>query len=81
MTENGETMNRRDFLFETGGGLGGIALACLLGEENAYADGKPNAALNGGLHHTANCVLASSRLKHEYWMRILTQIPTSVNSY
>ena len=52
-------MNRREFLFDTGGGLGGIALACLLGEENAFADGgnsKPNlsrAALNGGLHHSA----------------------------
>ena len=49
-------MNRREFLFEAGGGLGGIALASLLGEEQAYADGKPNssrAALNGGLHHRA----------------------------
>jgi hypothetical protein len=49
-------MNRRDFLFQAGGGLGGIALASLLGEEQAYADGKTpqtRAALNGGLHHRA----------------------------
>ncbi len=49
-------MNRRDFLFNAGGGLGGIALACLLGEDDAFADGKPNparVALNGGLHHKA----------------------------
>lgn len=49
-------MNRRDFLFDIGGGLGGIALASLLGEEQARADGKTpvlRAALNGGLHHRA----------------------------
>ncbi|MEP6757306.1 MAG: DUF1501 domain-containing protein, partial [Chthonomonadales bacterium] len=42
-------MNRREFLFEAGGGLGGIALACLLGEEQTLAQtGLPN-----GIHHSA----------------------------
>jgi len=36
-------MNRREFLFHSGGGLGGVALAALLGAENARAD--------GGVHH------------------------------
>jgi hypothetical protein len=51
-----EQMDRRSFLWKAGGGLGGIALACLLGEEGAFADGTPapsRAALNGGLHHKA----------------------------
>jgi hypothetical protein len=41
-------MNRRDFLWRSGGGLGGVALAALLGEENllAGAEGK-----TVGLHH------------------------------
>ena len=30
-------MNRRDFLFCSGGGLGGIALASLLGQESLLA--------------------------------------------
>lgn len=30
-------MNRRDFLFTSGGGLGGIALASLLGQESLLA--------------------------------------------
>src|SRR4051794_20765296 len=50
-------MDRRQFLFDTGGGLGGVALAWLLGTESALADGSANAsqrpALNGGLHHPA----------------------------
>ncbi|WP_435017230.1 DUF1501 domain-containing protein [Tundrisphaera sp. TA3] len=42
-------MNRRDFLWQSGGGLGGIALASLLGAEDARAGGglRPD----GGLHH------------------------------
>jgi Protein of unknown function (DUF1501) len=43
-------MNRRDFLFQSGGGLGGIALAQLLCE--AYADA-PRSDLDGGVHHKA----------------------------
>jgi Protein of unknown function (DUF1501) len=41
-------MNRRDFLWHSGGGLGGIALAALLGRGGAIAaDRRPD----GGLHH------------------------------
>ncbi len=36
-------MNRREFLFHSGGGLGGVALAALLGADSARAD--------GGVHH------------------------------
>ena len=39
-------MNRRDFLWNFGGGLGGIALAGLLGESGLLAD------TPSGLHHT-----------------------------
>ena len=37
--------SRRDFLWHSGGGLGGIALAALLGKDGLLAD--------GGLHHKA----------------------------
>ena len=40
-------MNRRDFLWNYGGGLGGIALAGLLGESGLLAD------TPSGLHHQA----------------------------
>jgi hypothetical protein len=41
-------MDRREFLWHAGGGLGGIALASLLGESGALADApRPD----GGLHH------------------------------
>jgi hypothetical protein len=41
-------MNRRDFLFQSGGGLGGLALTTLLGEAGLFAsDKRPD----GGLHH------------------------------
>ena len=44
----GADMNRRDFLWHSGGGLGGIALAALLGRDGALAaDRRPD----GGLHH------------------------------
>ena len=42
-------MNRRDFLFHSGGGLGGIALASLLGADALLADAPKRA--DGGLHH------------------------------
>src|SRR6266852_313173 len=48
-------LERREFLWQAGGGLGGIALAYLLGQEGLLADG-PNQSrsdLNGGLHHRA----------------------------
>ncbi len=50
-------MDRREFLWQAGGGLGGVALSYLLGMEGALADtpanGKRRAELNGGLHHKA----------------------------
>ncbi len=44
-------MNRREFLWHSGGGLGGIALAQLLGGDGLLASGDPK--LNGGRHHPA----------------------------
>ena len=44
--------SRRDFLWHTGGGLGGIALAQILAESGLLAD-SPKPQLNGGLHHPA----------------------------
>ena len=47
-------MNRRDFLWQSGGGLGGIALAALLAEEDARAGASspaPKLRPDGGLHH------------------------------
>lgn len=46
-------MKRRDFLWNLGGGLGGIALSALLAQDGVCADAKPRADLNGGLHHPA----------------------------
>ncbi|MBM3979371.1 MAG: DUF1501 domain-containing protein [Planctomycetes bacterium] len=43
------TPSRREALFHTGGGLGGVALAHLI----ATAGPKPDPALDGGLHHRA----------------------------
>lgn len=43
--------NRRDFLWQSGGGLGGIALAALLGSENAHATPASPGKLGGVLHH------------------------------
>src|SRR5579859_3210968 len=47
--------DRREFLWQAGGGLGGIALACLLSQEGLLANGpsRPRAEFNGGLHHRA----------------------------
>lgn len=48
------THSRRDFLFSSGGGLGGLALAQLLAEAGELPGSpKPNPAFNGGLHHIA----------------------------
>jgi hypothetical protein len=54
----GNLTSRRDFLWRLGGGLGGIALAHLLGEEGLLAGPdrqalRPRADLDGGLHHRA----------------------------
>ncbi len=50
-------ITRREALWKVGGGLGGIALAHLLGREQLIAGTdalvKPRADLNGGLHHPA----------------------------
>src|SRR5213082_1901563 len=48
-------MHRRDFLWRSGGGLGGIALAYLLGRDRLLAEPPvtPRRDLNGGLHHKA----------------------------
>ncbi|MFL5243523.1 MAG: DUF1501 domain-containing protein [Gemmataceae bacterium] len=49
--------SRRRFLWHSGGGLGGIALAYLLGQDGLLAADKPvgkgKPELNGGLHHKA----------------------------
>jgi hypothetical protein len=44
---------RRQFLGDIASGLGGIALASLLGEGRALAGSAPNPEFNGGLHHRA----------------------------
>jgi hypothetical protein len=45
---------RRDFLWQLGGGLGGVALAQLLGAQGLLADTpRPRPDFNGGLHHKA----------------------------
>lgn len=43
-------LSRRDWLWRAGGGLGGIALASLVGADESP---RPAAALDGGLHHRA----------------------------
>ncbi len=55
-----KTIPRRDLLWRLGGGLGGIALASMLGEDGLLAGTertsekpRPRADLNGGLHHRA----------------------------
>ncbi|HUY32792.1 MAG TPA: DUF1501 domain-containing protein [Pirellulales bacterium] len=55
MTENKSTPTRREFLWRLGGGLGGVALAQLLGEGGLLADTATARAaeFNGGLHHPA----------------------------
>jgi hypothetical protein len=46
---------RRSFLWQSGGGLGGIALAHVLGRDGLLdaAQARPRVDLNGGLHHRA----------------------------
>ncbi len=49
-------LNRRELLWSAGGGLGGVALAHLLGRHDLLAATErphPRADLNGGLHHPA----------------------------
>ena len=75
MLANRTGPSRRDFLWRSGGGLGGVALACLLAEDRAFADTlKSRAELNGGLHHRAKaqlpCPLCDSGQKHTRRRRI-----------
>ncbi len=42
-------MNRRDFLWQSGGGLGGIALAAMLAQDDVLAG--PMLRPDGGIHH------------------------------
>ncbi len=50
----GSHLDRRSWLWHAGGGLGGIALSWLLGEQGLLAAAPaPRAGLNGGLHHRA----------------------------
>ncbi len=55
---NSTSINRRHFLWQAGGGLGGVALAYLLGRDGLLAAepmnyGKGRPEFNGGLHHMA----------------------------
>src|SRR5437762_13976423 len=52
--EDARLVDRREFLWRFGGGLGGIALVHLLGQNGLLAGVAPaRAELNGGLHHRA----------------------------
>lgn len=46
-------MKRREFLWHHGGGLGGIALAHLLGQEQLLCGSQSLPGFNGGIHHRA----------------------------
>ena len=48
--QNAREFSRREFLWQSGGGLGGIALAALLGSESAFGTETPG-VLSGKLHH------------------------------
>ena len=45
--------SRREFLWRSGGGLGGIALNAILGESTSANGATARSGLNGGLHHRA----------------------------
>ena len=52
--EDARLIDRREFLWRFGGGLGGIAMASLLGRQGLLADTAPSRPeFNGGLHHRA----------------------------
>src|SRR5437868_11400899 len=52
--EDARLIDRREFLWRFGGGLGGIAMAHLLGQQGLLADSpKPRPDFNEGLHHPA----------------------------
>src|SRR5580704_11399805 len=47
------SMDRRRFLWQLGGGLGGIALAHVLGRDGVLGADRGRPEFNGGLHHKA----------------------------
>src|SRR5204863_2208956 len=52
--EDTRLVDRREFLWRFGGGLGGIAMVHLLGQQGLLADSaQPPPDFNGGLHHRA----------------------------
>src|SRR5437879_4614251 len=52
--EDARLLDRREFLWRFGGGLGGIAMVHLLGQQGLLADTPvPRPEWNGGLHHPA----------------------------
>ncbi len=52
--EDARLVDRREFLWRFGGGLGGIALVHLLGQQGLLAEtALPLPEFNGGLHHRA----------------------------
>src|SRR2546423_5934482 len=53
--EDRRALDRREFLWRFGGGLGGIALVHLLGTNGLLAETppQPRPEFNGGLHHRA----------------------------
>ncbi len=53
LTASRNVQNRRDFLWRLGGGVGGAALAQMLGQNGLLAGVTPSPELNGGLHHKA----------------------------
>jgi len=53
MNRNGSPFHRRDFLRHTATGLGGIALASLLGRSQSLAGASAQPVLHGGVHHRA----------------------------
>src|SRR5437762_1758995 len=68
--------DRRSFLWQLGGGLGGIALAHLLGRDGSLAGAQtsatPRAELNGGLHHVAK----AKRVVQFYMSGAASQVDT-----
>lgn len=68
-------MDRRQFLWNSGGGLGGIALAHLLGREGYLAQAHaadPRPELNGGIHHVAK----AKRVVQLYMSGAASQVDT-----
>jgi hypothetical protein len=69
------SLDRRSFLWQAGGGLGGIALAHLLGSEGALGSTprpRPQADLDGGLHHRAR----AKRVVQLYMSGAASQVDT-----